>query len=222
MTIRSAVSQIRSMFKLVSYDDIISDRAIMQELKNTAIKFLKQQTDKRRLFASPNIFTTLSCIEMQDVPLAECCSYTSPCTISRSVSKLPRISEGIYGLLVQGVYSLDKKSKYKETTATRYASYLKMGLRKDYKFFWVLDGYLYVSEEGIETVSIAAYFEEDINPELYACQEIITCPTNPLDLEFKAPSYQVQDIINATYNTILQTYKRSIPDITSNQVDEGK
>lgn len=223
MTIRQAISQVKSLFKFVSADDLISDRAICNELKDTAIKYIKQQTNQRKLFASPNIFTNLNCIEMETVPLSQCCSYTSPCDISKSKQKIPRISEGIYGLLVQGVYSLDKRNKYKETTATRYANYLKLGLKKEQKFFWIQDGYLYISDPNIELCSISAYFEEDIDESLYSCEEKSqTCPNNPLDLEFKCPSYLIQDVINATYTTVLNTYKRSVADVQTNQLDENK
>lgn len=222
MTIRGAVSQVRVFLKLVSADDLISDRAIMNELKNTCLKYIKQQTDKRKLFSSANIFTTLKCIEMESVSLSECCAYTSACNISKSTLPLPRISEGIYGPLIQGVYSMDKRKKYKPSTATRYANFLELKSRRIDKFFWIQDNYLYISDEDIELVTISAYFEEDVDIDLYSCEKIVTCPENPLDLEFKCPSYLIDDVIKSTYVVLMETYKRSSADTATNQLDETK
>lgn len=227
MIILDAISQVRSMFKQISADNVITDRALMRELKNTAVKYIRQQINQRKLFASPNIWTPLDCIEMVEAPLSECCFYTSPCTVSRSKYKLPKISEGIYGLLVQGVWGLDKgmqkkSTRYAETTANRYSNYLKMNIAKRKKFFWLHDGYLYVSDPNVEGVAISAYFEEDVDPNLYSCQKDQVCPSNPLELEFKVPGYLVKDVLNDTYNTILQTYKRSKEDTSSDGVDTNQ
>ena len=223
-TIRDSISQVRTLFKLVSFDDNISDRAIANILKGTAIKFIKQQVERRKLFASPNIFTSLDCVPMVQVALSECCDYTSPCTISRSKYKIPKISESIYGLLIQGVWGLEKKFKYTETTANRYANTLKLGLRKPQKFYWVVNGYLYITDPEVEMVSMAAYFEEEFDTSQYQCDSCreIECPINPIDNEFKCPSFLIADVEKETYNVILQTYKRSVADITSNQLDETK
>ncbi len=224
-TIRDSISQVRTLFKLVSFDDVISDRAVMRVLKNTAIKFIKQQVNKRKLFASPNIFTPLDCVPMVEVPLSECCDYTSHCTISRSKYKIPKISENDYGLLIQGVWGLEKKIRYTESNANRYANTLRLGLIKPAKNFWVLNNYIYISDPNIETIAVSAYFEDEFDTSQYACDpcmKINDCPQNPLDAEFKCPTYLIADVEKETYNIILQTYKRSIQDNNSNQLDEAK
>lgn len=223
-TYRDSISQVRTMFKLVSFDDSISDRAIAHMLKSTAIKYIKQQVEKRKLFASPNIFTPLDCVPMVEVPLSECCDYTSPCTISRSKYKIPKISESIYGLLIQGVWGLEKKIKYTETNANRYANTLRLNLKKPGKFYWVLNDYIYVSDPNVESLSMSAYFEEDFDITQYQCDPCrkVDCPKNPLDSEFKCPSYILTDVEKEAYNIILQTYKRSVGDNTSDQKDDTR
>lgn len=222
-TLRDSISQVRTMFKLTSFDDSISDRAIGHILKNTAIKFIKQQVERRKLFASPNLFTPLDCISMIQVPLSECVDYTSSVMISRSKYQIPKISESIYGLLVQGVWGLEKKVKYTETTANRYANTLRLNLKKEGKYFWVVNNYLYVSDSAVDVLSMAAYFEEEFDESQYSCEDVKKdCPNNPLDSEFKCPSFLLADVEKETYNIILQTYKRSVGDDTSNQRDESK
>ncbi len=220
-TLRSAISSVRSAFKLISDDNVISDRYIGYELRKTAFKLIKQQTDKRKLWTSPNIFTPINCLEMIQVPISECCNYVSNCTIARSKEKIPKIAEGIYGSLIQSVFSLDKKIKFKETTPTRYANILNLKLRQPSKYFWLYDDYLYISDPSIEMTSLSAYFEEDVPDSLHACSTEL-CPKNPLDDEFRVPGYLEKDVIDIVYTTISQTYKRSKEDITSDNKDDSQ
>lgn len=223
-TIRDSVSQVRTLFKLTSFDDSISDRAIAHLLKNTAIKFIKQQVDRRKLFASSNIFTSLDCIPMVEVPLSECCDFVSDKTITRSKYKIPKISESIYGLLVQGVWDLNKRYKFTETTPNRYANTLKLKLRKEEKAYWILNGYIYTSDPNLEKISMAAYFEEEFDITQYSCDPCnnVECPNNPLDVEFKCPSFLISSVEKEVYEIILQTYKRSVQDHTSDNLDTTK
>ena len=95
-TLRKLVSDVRSMHKLLSTDNLITDRAVASEIRNNALLLVKRETNLRRLWATDTLFTTLSCLEMVEVPISECCDYADPCTVSRSVNRLPRIAEGNY------------------------------------------------------------------------------------------------------------------------------
>ena len=209
-TLRDNCSRVRSMLKLNSMDILISDRAIAAELRSTALKFIKQQTDRRRLLASPNIFTTLSCIEMEEVPVSSCCSYQSDCMMAKSKEPLPKLAEGIYGVLVQGVYSVDKRVSFKQTSPNRYVNMLQLGMKNADRYFWVgTDKYLYITDPNIELVSIIALFEDDVDFQLYTCDNPPPCPTNPLDLEFKCPGFLESGVVQETYKTLLETFERT-------------
>jgi len=224
MILRQAVSQIRTLMKLTSSDNTITNRALADELRSTAMQLIKRETDKRRLLASSTIFTEIPCIELEKVPLAECCNYRSDCEISRSKYKLPKIAENIYGVLTQGVYSIDKKQEFNFIDVDRYINYLNIYKNKKYKketFYWITNGYLYITNPNIETVRISAYFEEDVDFSLYTCGECKECPDNPLDLEFKCPGYLVPNVLSVVRDTLLKTYKRSVQDNTENDKDEA-
>ena len=50
---------------------------------------------------------------MVEVPISECSDYVDDCTIARSKFKIPRIAEGNYQYVIQGVYrdwETDRKS----------------------------------------------------------------------------------------------------------------
>src|SRR5690349_13110709 len=112
MTNRECISNIRSTHRLLDSDNVINDRTILSEARSALIYLLKQQTDKRRLYSSPNIFTTLPCLKMEQAPIAECCDFTSPILISRTVEKVPKIAEAVYGLLVQQVAGPDNMTQF--------------------------------------------------------------------------------------------------------------
>lgn len=123
-TLRKLVSDVRSMHKLLSTDNLITDRAIASEVKNSALLLIKRETNLRKLWATDTLFTTIPCLEMVEVSISECCDFVDPCTIARSKYKLPRIAEGNYQYIIQGVYSINAMSgrgtKFKEITVYRY------------------------------------------------------------------------------------------------------
>lgn len=219
---RNLVSEVRSLNKLINSDNNITDRVIFNELKSTARLLVKRETNLRKLWNSPNIFTTIKCLEMTPVPLGECCEYRHPCMVSRSKKKIPQISEGIFGLLVQSVFSPGRK-KYDYASLDRFVNILGMNLKNTKKYFWVYDDYLWVSDENLEYVDVIAYYDDDINPLDYsACVEQgqDTSCINPLDREFPIPSYlekQLKDLVN---ETLSKTYFRHVVDPQSNAKDE--
>ena len=129
-TLRKLVSDVRSTHKLLSTDNLITDRVIASELRNNALLLIKRETNLRKLWATATLFTTIPCLEMIEVPISECCEYSDPCTVARTKFKLPRIAEGNYQYIIQGVYSINamggKGKKLKEITINRYLNLLKL------------------------------------------------------------------------------------------------
>jgi hypothetical protein len=220
---RNLVSEVRSLNKLISSDNNITDRLIFGILKKSATLLIKRETNLRRLWNSPNIFTPIECLEMMPVPLSECCEYKHPCMVARSKMKIPQISEGIFGLLIQSVFSPGRK-KFDYASIERFINILNMKLKNTKKYFWVYNDYLYVSDENIEFVDVLAYFDEDFNPAIYSsCYkgEDFTC-VNPLDKEFQIPSYLEKQLIDLVNDTLNKTYFRHLVDPQTNAKDEEK
>jgi len=169
-TLRKLVSDVRSMHKLLSSDNLITDRVIASEIRNNTLLLVKRETNLRKLWATSTLFTTIPCLEMVEVPLSECCEYVDSCTIARSKYKLPRISEGNYQYVIQGVYSINAMggtgSKFKEITINRYMNLLKLPIIKKESYFWILNDYLYVTNPLLQKARISAFFEEDIPNEI--------------------------------------------------------
>jgi len=230
-TLRKLVSDVRSMHKILSTDSLITDRAIASEIRNDSLLLIKRETNLRKLWATDTLFTTIPCLEMMEVSISECCDYVDPCSVARSKEKLPRVSEGNYQYVIQGVYSINAMSgrgkKIKEITVNRYANLLKLPIIRKEEYFWISNGYLYVSNPLLQAVRFVAFFEEDIpNSIMYPDCGCGTAEVtdeewckNPLDKEFALPGYLEKQVLELTSQKLLATYFRLKTDITEDGID---
>lgn len=229
-TLRKLVSDVRATHKILSTDALITDRAIASEVKNNALMLIKRETNLRKLWASDTLFTTIPCLEMVEVPISECCEYTDSHTVARSKYKLPRISEGNYRYVIQGVYSINvmggRGKKLKEITINRYLNLLKLRLIKKESYFWISNGYLYVSNPLLKSIRLVAFFEEDVPNEImypdcdcgtsYSLDDLCK---NPLDKEYSLPGYLEQQVLAMTSQKLLSTYFQIKTDMSNEGID---
>ena len=229
--LRKYVSDIRAMHKLLSTDSLITDRAIAAEIRNESLLLIKRETNLRKLWATDTLFTTIPCLEMIEVPISECCDYVDPCSIARTKYKLPRISEGNYQYVIQGVYSINalsgKGKKLKEISVNRYMNLLNLPIIKKEDYFWISNDYLYVTNPLLQAVRFVAFFEEDIPNEIMfpdcGCGNIEYTEDdyckNPLDKEFPLPGYLIKQVLDLTSQKLLQTYFSLKTDISQEGLD---
>lgn len=229
-TLRDIVSTVRSSHKLLSTDGLLTDRAIAAEVKTSTFLLLKRETNLRRLWQTDTIFTTIPCVDLIEVPISECCEYVDECMIARSKFKIPRISEGNYQYLIQGVYSINilggKGKKLKEITINRYINLLKLPLIKKEEYYFIVNDYLYVTNPLVKLARMAAFFEDDVPNEIlfpecscgtaYTLEELCQ---NPLDRKFGLPGYLKKQVLDLTSQRLLSTYFRLPSDLTVNGVD---
>ena len=230
-TLRKLVSDVRSMHKLLSTDNLITDRVVASEIKNNTLLLVKRETNLRKLWATDTLFTTIPCLELVEVPISECCDYADPCTVARTKFKLPRITEGNYQYVIQGVYSINAMSgqgkKLKEITINRYVNLLKLPIIKKEEYYWISNGYLYVNNPLLKAIRLVALFEEDVPNEImypecgcgtpdYTTEQLCV---NPLDKESPVPGYLEKQVLELTSQKLLSTYFKLKTDITNDGVD---
>jgi hypothetical protein len=232
MTGRELVSMARSFHKLLSTDSILTDRAIFSELRANASLLIKRETNLRKLWNTDSIFTSIPCLEMISVPISQCCNYVDECNVARTKYKLPRIAEGNYQYVIQGVYSINimsgKGKKLKEISINRYINLLKLPFIKKEEYFWIVGDYLYVSNPMVQTIRMSALFEEDIPNEIMYpdCDCGTNIPTledlckNPLDKEFALPGYLEKQVLELTSQKLMGTYFNLREDINQDNRDE--
>jgi hypothetical protein len=229
-TLRKLVADVRGMHKLLSTDNLINDRVIASEIKNNTFLLVKRETNLRKLWATDTLFTTIPCLELVEVPISECCDYVDPCTVARTKFKIPRISEGNYQYVIQGVYSINalggRGKKLKEITINRYMNLLKLPIIKNEEYFWIVNDYLYVSDPMVEAIRLSAFFEEDIPNEIMfsecCCKNGINMDDyckNPLDKDFGIPGYLETQVLELTTKKLLSTYFRLKSDLADNGID---
>lgn len=215
---------------MLSTDSLLTDRAIAFEIRNSTLMLIKRETNLRKLWSTDTIFTTIPCLEMEEVSISECSDYVDDCTISRSKFKIPKIAEGNYQYVIQGVYSINalggKGKKLKEITVNRYINLLKLPIIKNEEYFWISNGYLYVTNPFVRLIRVVAFFEQDIPSDvLYSdcnCGDVINLEErckNPLDNNFALPGYLEKQVLDLTSQKLLQTYFRLQADLTSEGID---
>ena len=228
MTNRQIVSQVRSLNKMFA-EATINDRTVLQECRNVANLLVHQDTDERKLWQSPNLFAFIPCLEMREVPIQECCEYTSACSVAKSVLQLPKIGEGIWGLAIQGVFGLDGTKRFKQSDPNRYANTLKLKLTTKDVYYWILNDYLYVSNPDTKKANLYIYPTEDVPNHLLYPGENCDCITKPdidslctpiLDKKFYFPDYRMNDLMQIVEKNLLNSYFNVPKDKAVNEIDE--
>lgn len=228
---RKLVSDVRGMHRILSTDALITDRVILSEIKVNGLLLVKRETNLRKLWATDTIFTTIPCLELTCVPISECCDYVDSCKVARSVHKIPKIAEGNYQYLIQGVYSINamggRGRKLKEITINRYTNLLKLPYTKKEEYYWIVNDYLYISNPSVKSVRITALFEDDVpNDILYPecdCGNSASLDDickNPLDKDVPIPGYLEKQVLELTSQKLLMSYFRIKQDLTNEGLDE--
>lgn len=227
-TLRHAVSTVRSRHKLLSSDNLITDRVVASELRAAADLLIKRDTDLRKLWGSDSIFTTIPCVELIEVPISECCDYRSSKTIRRSKYKIPRLGEGAYSYILY-VYNIETSRRILEITPNRYINYLKLRPQSKEIYFWIENEYLYITNEDIALVKLRGYFEDGVTT-MVQDKNCESCPcnkygstdncVNPLDQTFKCPQYLLKAVFDMVSQSLLTSYSRSLEDSTPNEKED--
>lgn len=229
-TLRSIISDVRGMHKILSTDSLITDRVIASEVINSSLLLIKRETNLRKLWATDTIFTTIPCLEMLEVPISECCAFQSDETISRTKYKIPKIAEGNYQYVIQGVYSINalggRGTSLKEITVNRYINLLKLRHIKNDQYYWISDDYLYCTDPNVTLLRLVAFFERSLPNDILfpecSCGDNLDLNEyckNPLDRKFYLPGYLRKPVLELTSKTLRETYFSLKSDMSSEGID---
>lgn len=231
-TLRKLISDVRSYHKLLNTDNSVTDRAIASEIINNALVLIKRETNLRKLWATDTLFTTISCLEMEEVSISECSGYVDNKTIARSKTKLPKLVEGNYQYLIQGVYSINvlggHGKKLKEVTVNRYINLLELDIKKAEDYYWITNDYIYCNNENVKALRVVAMFASLVSnlilyPESdcglsFGVSDSEYCK-NPLDREYALPGYLEKQTLDLVSQKLLQTYFRIPMDTSQDGLD---
>jgi hypothetical protein len=165
-TIGETVSRVRNVVKGVKQDAFLTDRFLYSLILKYARMYIKQQDDTMRLARMDSMFTSL-CLDLIEVDKVECgCgSIESDCFFMRSKNKIPQIMEGSFGPIIRAVSSVDISHELFKTYPTIYTAMSKSSNFKynKRKFYWILNGYIYIPDVSWEAVRLEAIWDDDIS-----------------------------------------------------------
>ena len=194
-TIGESITRVRTAVKAVKEDPFLTDRNIYFALVKYGETLLKREDNQYKLMKMSSIWTDLPYVELIDVDKiqAQCAGIYSGCYIKRTKEKLPKILDGSFGPLIRSVSSIDGSMELYRTEPGTYSSITKTTNFKynKQKYFWYIDGYLYLPDNQWDAVKVEALFDGDIAP--YHCETEDQCRIRQ-DQRLPFPEYLFSEI----------------------------
>ena len=138
---------------------------------------MRRQDSSNKLMKFNPVFQTISYLELIDIDKVEakCAGIKSDIIIKRTKLKLPSFFEGYWGALIRSVTSIDGSEELQPTYPT---AYINITNQKTYKYnktkyYWFLDGYLYLPNCYWDAIRIEGLFEDDISDFECGCKNCI-------------------------------------------------
>jgi hypothetical protein len=165
-TIGESISRVRNLVKAAKQDAFMTDRFIYSLIVKYAKLLIKRQDalNVRLKFAS--LFRTLPCVELIETDRVEACCGSLPdtCKVMRTKEKIPVPFEGAYGAFIRTVSSIDGSVEVYRTQPAQFTSMTKTTAFKynKQKYYWYMNGYLYLPNIEWESILLEGIFEQDI------------------------------------------------------------
>jgi hypothetical protein len=194
-TIGEAITRVRAVLKAVKEDAFLTDRNIYFAIIKYGQTLLKREDNQYKLMKISSIWTDLPYVELIDVDKVDagCAGIYSGCYIKRTKEKLPKILDGTFGPLIRSVSSIDGSAELYRTEPGTYTSITKTTNFKynKQKYFWYIDGYLYLPNCEWDAIKIEALFDGDISE--YLCPPNESCNIRQ-DMNLPFPQYLFSEI----------------------------
>jgi len=194
-TIGETITRVRTVLKAVKEDAFLTDRNIYFSIIKYGETLLKREDNQYKLMKMSSIWTDLPYVELIDVDKVQagCAGIYSGCTIKRTKDRLPKILDGSFGPLIRSVSSIDGSMELYRTEPGTYVSITKTVNFKynKQKYFWYLDGYLYLPNNQWDAIKVEALYDADIST--YHCETDDNCRIRQ-DQRLPFPEYLYSEI----------------------------
>lgn len=206
-TIGDATSRVRNVLKAVKEDPFMTDRFLYSMIMKYAKLLIARDDNKGNMKEYTSLFTVIPCIELIEVDKIEACciGVRTGCTFRRSKEKLPEFVDGGKGPIIRSVTTIDQSQRLEETYASTYANLSKMTTFKYVtgKFFWYIDGHIYIPDVDWEGVRMEALFDEDVSA--FDCSKDASDCTPEQDRAMAVPEKLFAEIEQMVLKEILTT-----------------
>lgn len=216
MILSELLQRIQSLYsKGVQSDDTrLSSRHIYSKLKSVRSRLISEKAKKKQNISQFN-FQTLSCVELEQVPIHDCpCIPVPGCMILRTKYPLPKPLSDYNTILIDSVTSLDGSVVYSEIKfeEIKYKASNKYTAKKPEYF--IRNNYLYIFtpthlSTKVTTIMITGLFEDPLEahkfPSPCKCDDIFTEQT------FHIPN----DSITSMPGQVNKTMNIKVPTLSS-------
>jgi len=176
-TIGESISRIRNLVKAAKQDAFMTDRFIYSLIVKYAKLYIKRQDNLNIRLKFASLFRTLPCVELIETNRIEACCGSLPtsCRIMRTREKIPLPFEGSYGPFIRTVASIDGSTEVYRTQPSAFVSMSKTTAFKynNQKYYWYMNGYLYLPNVEWDAVLLEGIFQDDIS--IFTCSTEDTC-----------------------------------------------
>jgi len=217
-TIGDVVSRIRGQVKAEVQDAFVTDRYIYSLILKFAQLLMRRQDHANKLMKFNSVWQTLPYLELIEVDKVEahCSGIKSGCIIKRTKDKLPTFMEGYWGPLIRTVSSIDSSIELQATQPGTYTSMTKTTSFKynTTKYFWYLNGYLYMPNIDWDAVLLEGVFEGDISK--WTCDKDDDCIPR-YEQQMNIPEFLFAEIETQVLAVIFNTIKVPSEDADNKQ-----
>jgi hypothetical protein len=194
-TVGETISRVRNTLKAVKEDPFLTDRTIYLSILKYGKSLLKREDNQNKLMRMSSLFTVLPYVELIEIDKIEahCVGVYSGCTIKRTKEKLPQLFDGVFGPILRTVSGIDGQIELMRTEPGTYTSMTKTTNFKynKKKYFWYLNGYLYLPDLQWDAIKIEGIFEGDRGD--FLCDEKDQCQLKQ-NLQLPFPEYLFSEI----------------------------
>lgn len=199
------VSRVKNTLNSLHKDARISQRYVLNILRNKAEFLISQKLSDRSLQKEENIYVEIPCFALERIDVISCdiIQFRRCKSIMKSTCKLPKLIYSRLGSSLKEVTSLDSEKEFKNTTPSQYRRDKDRG-ESDYIYYYVKDDYLYLLDCEIEMVNLYL-----ITMETEKVDEISTCSNNGKEsckslweYQFPCPNKLFEAVVSETVKEI--------------------
>lgn len=207
MTNLDIVSRISNTFNSIDKDSRIPKRYILNIARNKAEFLISQKLGEGSLHREDNIYTTIECFEMIEIPPIKCdiIEFRRCRTVMRSKNKLPKLINSRLGNSIKEITSLDDEREFKPTTPAQFRRDKDREGTSDYIYYYVKNGYPYILDTPIYMINLNVITMEQEN--IDGCNK--DCCKSLWEYEFKCPDKLLDIVITETVKEI--SIRKGIP-----------
>lgn len=211
--------RVLTTLRLTSKDRFISRRFILKVGREKTKFLLSQKLRDRSLYREENIYTDIPCVEMEKIDVISCpiVEFRTCKKLMRSKKRLPDLIYSRYGDSIRMVSNIDYSIIINRTNPVDYIRNKKRAGYREKPLYYVRDGYLYITDSNIETVSVQVLtLDKKTASEVECgCGDHSECDT-PLDYEFIGSDKLREVAYQETLKELVGTYMQIMPDENPN------